>query len=130
MVHSLSSPARSLFLPSAKNTFMGRIRSSANSSGSSRMVGTRCGALEATAIASTGVRLALLRRLFCWLIWTAFTLAYLLRILYAPNPSADASVALHTIQANIPIMERVGFQADLVSHLGEQQRSRGQVPGC
>jgi hypothetical protein len=47
----------------------------------------------------------------------AFTLAYLLRILYAPTRSADAAQALTNVHATLPSMERSGFQSDLVGSL-------------
>jgi len=50
------------------------------------------------------------------LTFLAFTLAFLLRILYAPDPSGDAARALTAVHATLPSMERSGFQTDLVSH--------------
>ncbi|TXT10617.1 hypothetical protein VHUM_02122 [Vanrija humicola] len=46
--------------------------------------------------------------------YRSFTLAYLLRILYAPNPAKEAGAALTAIQATVPVMERVGFQSDIL----------------
>lgn len=45
----------------------------------------------------------------------AFTIAYLLRILYSPSSSNDATQALTMVHETLPMMERVGFQNDIVS---------------
>lgn len=45
----------------------------------------------------------------------AFTIAYLLRILHAPDQALAANLAYDAIQRALPAMEQVNFDADLVS---------------
>ncbi|BEJ14172.1 hypothetical protein CspHIS471_0313460 [Cutaneotrichosporon sp. HIS471] len=51
--------------------------------------------------------------------YRSFTLAYLLRILYSPTRSDDASKALKAVHDTMPTMASVGFQQDLVDEFVE-----------
>ncbi|KLT38398.1 cysteine proteinase [Cutaneotrichosporon oleaginosum] len=51
--------------------------------------------------------------------YRSFTLAYLLRILYAPSRTDDASRALKAVHDTMPMMASVGFQQDLVDEFVE-----------
>ncbi|ODN77664.1 hypothetical protein L202_04815 [Cryptococcus amylolentus CBS 6039] len=46
-------------------------------------------------------------------LFRAFTLAYLLRILYAPDPAVEANLAFDAVQRALPAMEACGFQRDI-----------------
>lgn len=45
---------------------------------------------------------------------TAFTMAYLLRVLHSPDPALSANLAYEAIQRALPAMQQVGFDPDLV----------------
>ena len=57
----------------------------------------------------------MIERLNNHLTHSAFTIAYLLRILHSEDPPLAANLAYDAIQRALPTMQEVGFQSDLVS---------------